>query len=80
MNFEEKNIQEVTPVKSKKSKVGPCSYLNVRIRPDLESSVLAVLKKNTQVNVKETIADGWLKISTTKGVEGFVQESLITNE
>ena len=77
---EEKSIQEEPIVKSKKQKVGPCSYLNVRIRPDLESSIVTVLKKNTPVIVKETINDGWLKISTTKGLEGFVKESYIINE
>ena len=77
---EEKSISEETIVKSKKQKVGPCSYLNVRIRPDVESSILAVLKKNTPVIIKETLDEGWLKISTTKGLEGFVKESHITNE
>lgn len=77
---EEKSIQEEPIVKSKKQKVGPCTYLNVRIRPDLESSILVVLKRNTPVIIKETLNDGWLKISTTKGLEGFVKESHITNE
>ena len=77
---EEKSIHEETIVKNKKQKVGPCSYLNVRIRPDVESSILVVLKKNTPVIIKETLDEGWLKISTTKGLEGFVKESYITNE
>lgn len=45
--------------------------LRLRSRPNTESEILAVLKFNEQVDVLNEAENGWYKVKTAKGQEGF---------
>lgn len=72
-------VKKEQETRNKVQKVN-ATYLNVRVRPDLDSPILRVIKKGSTVTILDTLNDGWLRIKNSKGKEGFAQESYITNE
>ena len=56
------------------------SNVNVRTKPSTQGSSVAKLNKNAQVYVTKKYTNGWCKIKTDSGVEGYMTSEYLTDE
>jgi len=75
---EEGEIEEI--VKVAKCKVFNCEHLNLRSAPDFKASILAVLKKDTVLELLDTHKD-WVEVKMLdyQKLVGFCHKDFIEN-
>lgn len=75
----EETVEEVDAIKIVKGVVSNCTQLNVRKEPKKGAEVLVVIDAKSKVDVEpDSSVDGWYKISTKNGIEGYCMKEFIT--
>lgn len=55
-----------------------CELLNVRVAPNKEATVAAVIVEGAKVTInKKESTDGWYKVITEAGIEGYCMKKFI---
>jgi uncharacterized protein YgiM (DUF1202 family) len=49
----------------------PDGWVNLREKPDINSSILARIQNNTHLEIKETVGD-WYRVYTESGRKGYI--------
>jgi len=60
-------------------RVGSDSYLNLRKRPDADSTVVARMKNGTRVRVIGSEGD-WYHVETSNGMSGYARKDYIRKD
>ena len=68
-------------IENQEPKIGfiSASSVNVRAEANTSSKILATLTRNAKVTI-ENVENGWAKISTEKGIVGYVQNEYISDK
>lgn len=77
-NPSQETINNINQRSAKTGVVKPCDFLNVRSGPSANNSVIGKVYTNDKVNILETHNNGWHKVSTSKGITGWVSGRYIT--
>ncbi|MCR8745422.1 C40 family peptidase [Romboutsia lituseburensis] len=57
--------------------VKSCDFLNVRTMPNIKGNIIEKLYTNSTVSIIETNSNGWLKVQTNSGTQGWVSGNYI---
>lgn len=71
--------EETTEPKAPFNKKGVviCQSLNMRKAPTLDSAILRILTKDTEIKILDDVDDAWYKVRTGKGTIGFCMKEFI---
>ena len=81
---DEKVKEQVEQSTTNGSKIGivnaDCSALNVREKPSLDARIICLIGADSELEIIDSSIDGWFKVCTETGAEGFCMKDFITVE